>query len=573
MWLDVTRPIGRSRGFPSILKSVLYKESIMQCYDEAGELVEDFRVCFFFDETDPQIVRRVALIQGRMLDLGRTPVDAYIEEIDDPFWINDSDHLYINSGFEYASNLHEWIAAQIADRGQAQLKVIEIDPRDLSASGLQIPARQMRAFQDGQPIWRRSAFSCNPGPGTDGQSSISRKLRDALYSWVVFCDLFARHAMRVEKDNKNSKFFGKKGSAITNFTRVVLGRAFECVSDIKASEIGISKLLLGSSAFQFDSARSEGRSQYFNDLFAVPPQKLLTLIGLEMSDFKKHNRLFDAQFDSDALVEWSASILVVLRIALAASSDLDGKRSTVRDKLMNEKRQDERERLARQFTLEWLKGVRGVKSDGREQRDIDLEELFDLQRAALIAFAAGVDPRVLFPYIYDGIYDGDRRLLSSPLFAGAVWLGELFRKRYLQMEYAHASHIAAFCNPHSLPRELPLDRREEWIAATRMITSFMTEKGLGQLMDGANAVLNDGKTRSVFASVPRQLRAPKKPASIVTVQTSPSIHIQIGDTPLPPPPIIVEAGWLILPGDYQEAWAGKCNPFEPDDFSERYRGH
>ena len=101
----------------------------------------------------------------------------------------------------------------------------------------------------------------------------------------------------------------------------------------------------------------------------------------------------------------------------------------------------------------------------------------------------------------------------------------------------------------------------------------MTEKGLGQLMDGANAVLNDGKTRSVFASVPRQLRAPKKPASIVTVQTSPSIHIQIGDTPLPPPPIIVEAGWLILPGDYQEAWAGKCNPFEPDDFSERYRGH
>jgi hypothetical protein len=136
----------------------------------------------------------------------------------------------------------------------------------------------------------------------------------------------------------------------------------------------------------------------------------------------------------------------------------------------------------------------------------------------------------------------------------------------MQMEYAHASHIAAFCNPHSLPRELPLDRRDEWIAATRMITSFMTENGLNQLMDGANAVLNDGKTRSVFASIPRQLRAPKKSASIVTVQKSPSIQFQIGDTQLLPPPIVVEAGWLILPGDYQEAWVGQCHPFEPEDF-------
>jgi len=543
----------------------------MQCYDEAGELVEDFRVGFVFDETDPRIVRRVALVEGKVLDLGRTPADAYVEEIDDPFWINDSDHLYVNSGFEYASDLRGWMTTEIAARGQAEIEVIEIDPRSLASTGLQIPAPQMRAFQDGQPIWRRSAFSCNPGQGTDGQSSISSKLRNALLSWVIFCDLLARHAMNAERKNKKSKFFGKKPSDITKLAECVIARAIENERDLKAQHLGISKLLMGSSAYQFEAGHQNGRLMYFNDLFALPPGKLSTLIRKEMLEFKRHGRLFDSEFDADALVEWSLNILACLRIALAASSELDAKRSGVRDIMMTEERPEERKKIARQFTIEWLKGIRGVEAGVREPRDVALEELFDLQKAALMAFAAGVNPQMLFPYISHGIHDDDGRLLTPPLFAGAEWLGELFRKRYLQMEYAHASNIAAFCNPGSLPRNLPQDRQDEWVTATRMITSFMTEKGLKQLMDGANAVLNDGKTRSVFAVEPTRLRGSKKPGSIPTLRKSPSIHFQIGETALPPPPIVVEAGWLILPGDYQQVWVGKCNPFDPDDFSERYR--
>ncbi|MDO8981689.1 MAG: hypothetical protein Q7V17_20935 [Afipia sp.] len=538
----------------------------MQAYDEAGELLQDFRVGFAFDETGPQIIRRVGLIKGAVFDLGQTPADGYIEEIDDPFWINDSDHLYLNSGCEYASDLRVWMTEEIAARGQAEIKVIEIDPRGLASTGLQIPARQMRAFQDGRPIWRRSVFSCNPGQGTDGQSSISRRLRDALLSWVVFCDLLSRHAMQIAKKKKQSKFSAKSNAAITKLARLITARVIEYDGEIRASNLGISELLLGASAHQIDAAHQNGRTKYFNDLFALPPRELSTLIRKEMADFRKHNRLFDAEFDPDAVVEWSASILVALRIALTASSELDSKRSTARKRLMREKRQEERERIVRQFRVEWLKGVRGIESGGKEQRYVGIEELFDLQRAALMAFAAGVNPQMLFPYIHDD----DGRLLRPPLFAGAEWLGELFRKRYLQMEYAHASHIAAFCNPDSIPRELPHDQRDEWIVATRMITSFMTSEGLRQLMDGANAVLNDGKTRSVFAVAPKRLRRPKKTGPIVRVLKS-TIQDEVGEALLLPPPIIVEAGWLILPGDYQEVWVGSCNPFEPDDFSERYR--
>jgi hypothetical protein len=543
----------------------------MQCYDETGELVEDFRVGFGFDATDPRIVRRVALIEGNVLDLGRIPADSYIGEFDDPFWINDCDHLYVNSGFRYASDLCEWMKTEIAARGQGEIKIIEIDPRSLAGTGLQIPSQQMRAFQDGQPIWRRSAFSCNPRQGIDGQSSISRRLRNALLSWVIFCDLLARHAMNAERKNKKSKFFGKKAADITKLANCVVARAVENERDLKAPDLGISRLLLGSSAHQIDAARQNGRVIYFNDLFGLSPRKLSTLIRNEMAEFKKHNRLFNTSFDAHAMVEWSLNILAYLRIAVAASSDLDAKRSRVRERMIAEERPGEPKRIARQFTIEWLKGIRGVEAGAKEPRDVALEELFDLQKAALMAFAAGVNPQMLFPYINHGIHDDDGRLLTPPLFAGAEWLGELFRKRYLQMEYAHASHIVAFCNPDSLPRNLPPDRQDEWVTATRMITSFMTEKGLKQLMDGANAVLNDGKTRSVFAVEPTRLGGSKKPSSIPTLRKSPSIHFQIGETALPPPPIVVEAGWLILPGDYQEVWVGQCNPFDPDDFSEQYR--
>lgn len=537
----------------------------MQCYDEAGDLIQDFQIRFELDETDPQIIRRFAIIIGATVDLGPIPAERYLEEMNDPFWINDSDRLYLNSEFEYADNLRNWLARTIALRSRAGIGVIEIGSRELAGLGLRIPAQQMRAFQDGRPIWRRSALSCNPDQGEDAQSSTSKRLRDALLSWVVFSDLLARHAMQVERKNNQSKFAAKSNAKILQLARLVMARAIGHEGKIPVPRLGLSDLLLGSSAHQIDAAHQNGRTKHFNNHFDRPPGKLSTLIRKEMTDFKKRGRPFDAKFDADAVVDWSATILVALRVALAASADLDRKRSTVRKDLMKEERCEERGRLAREFAGEWLKGVRGVESGKRTTRDVALEDLFDLQKAALIAFAAGVNPQVLFPYINDGIYTDDGRPLTSPLFAGATWLGDLFRKRYLQMEYADASHIAAFCNPCSLPREVPEHRREEWIAATRMMTSFLTEKGLCQLMDGANAVLNDGKTRSVFASAPSRLRTPKKMTSSLTERLA-SIVPQNDEAVFLPPPIVVEAGWVILPGDYQDAWFMQFNSFRPEDF-------
>jgi hypothetical protein len=549
----------------------------MQCYNEAGKLVDDFRVGFVFDETNSKIVRRVALVEGKLVDLGRRPISDYVEKINDPFWINDSDHLYINSGFEYADELLRRVTARIMAHGQPQLEVIEIDPLRLSAYGLQLSAKQMRSFQDGQPIWRRSAFSCNPGQGKNGKSSTtSRRLRDALLSWVVFCDLVADHTLDVEKTNEDSKFFNREEGTLPDCARLVTERALE--GKLSAPRLGLKAILFGKPAakprikgvHRINAAHQHGRTIYFKRLFSIPRGRLSKLIKKEMTEFKNCGGPFDGEFDADAVIAWHCNIIAYLRVALAASSDFDAKRSSVRRRLMKEERQEERERIVQEFRVEWIKWVRGVGADGKTQREVALEDLFDLQCAVCIAFAAGVNPQVLFPYINRGIDDDEGRLLTSMLFDAAVWLGELFRRRYLQMDRCQASYIVALCNPDTFPSEVPFDRSKEWIAATRMITSFLTEKGLQQLLDGANAILNDGKTRSVFAVEPARMRIPKTPGMLPTVRQFPSYHIQIGETALPPPPIVVEAGWLTLPGDYQEAWVGQCNPFEPDFFPELY---
>lgn len=67
------------------------------------------------------------------------------------------------------------------------------------------------------------------------------------------------------------------------------------------------------------------------------------------------------------------------------------------------------------------------------------------------------------------------------------------------MDRSQASDIAALCSPDTFPSEVPFRRSKEWIAATGMMTSFLTEKGLQQLLDGANAVMNDSKLLQLSA--------------------------------------------------------------------------
>ena len=550
----------------------------MQCFNETGGVIEDFRVGFMLDDDNPEDIRRVAIIEGDLVEFGRTPANAYIEEIEDPFWINDADHLYLNSTFEYGVQLRRWMSDYVMERGQVRSEMISVQPLELAGAGMQISPDQMRAFQDGRPLWRRSLFSCNPGQGKDGQSAIWTQLRDALLSWVVFCEMIARHAMQIDGKCKTSKFANYDKRFLSNLSKTIVGRALghsegadpkEEINKIGAPQLGIQKLFLGVSAHQYKGAHDDGRSKHFKDLFSISPKALTKLIRTEMISFKKKKKLFNAEFDASALVKWAATILIHLRFALTASMELDAKRNKASVDILNTNLQDERERLARKFVVEWLKGVRGVQADGTK-RHVALEELLDLQAAALIAFATGINPRMLFPYINRGIFDeyDENTLLPSQLFLGAVWLGKLFRERYSSMDRYQAQAVVAFCNPHCLPRGLPHDRQDEWIAATRLITSFFTKKGFERLMDGANAVLNDSETRTVFVfESPHRKPQPKRRRGAQSATAPKKKHHGLkGNDSFLSPPIVVEAGWLILPGDYQQAWVGRSDPFEPEDF-------
>jgi hypothetical protein len=552
---------------------------MLQCFSETGEPVQDFRVEFEFDELHPDGVRRIAHVEGSRHEFGRTNTDAFVGEINDPFWISTADHLYLNAEYDYSEALCDFMTDSIAARTRAEIEAISVTPLGLASIGLPLSAAQIELFRNGRPLWRRSALSCNPGRGEKRRSMTSNRLRDALLAWLVFCDLVARHAMQVDRTGDDTKFPDQTPEGLTNLTKSILANALgfsegveEGKSSLSANDstafpigfpaLGIEKLGLSKSARQPTSAFTDGRTKYFKKVFGVPRMKITTQIQAEMMDFKQVPRMYGAEFDAFAMIEWAGKILIYLRVALAASLKLDQSRKDARKKLLRANSDQARQRIVGDFTVKWLRGITGVQTDGT-RRDLPLEELLDLQTVAFLAMATGMDPRLLFPYMNYGIYDefDEETALTSQLFIGATWLGELFRKRAVPLDRAHAYAIVTSCNPGCLPRGLPQERKEEWIAATRLVTSFMTEAGLERLMEVANDVLNDGITREVVALEPAQWRAtPSKKARAKQKKRS-VVETLRGAPPFLPAPIGVEAGWLLLPGDYQDGWVGQSGPF------------
>jgi hypothetical protein len=549
---------------------------MLQCFSKNGEPVQDFRVGFEYDQLNPGI-RRVAHVEGRTHDFGRTAADVFVGEINDPFWISTTDLLYLNAGYDYSDELCHFLVNSITERSHIEIETTSVTPLGLASLGLRLSARQIELFRNGRPLWRRSALSCNPARGEDSRSATSERLRNALLSWLVFSELLARHAIQVDLTRKDTKFPGRKPDDLSSFTKGILakplgfvegveeGRHYNARNDrcqISIPGLGIERLGLNKAARQISGAFTDGRTRYFKVLFGASRRTMIKQIQAEMLDFEKSPRMFGAEFDAYALIEWAGKILIYLRIALAASLKLDQSRADARHQLLTAETDEERHRVVGSFTGRWLRGITGIQTDGA-RRDLALEELLDLQIAAFIAMATGLDPRLLFPYMNYGIYDAfdEETPLTSQLFNGATWLGELFRQRSAQLDRHHAQAIVVSCNPASLPRGLPQERLDEWVDATRLATSFMTQAGLDRLMEVANDVLNDGVTREVVAREPARWRGiPSKKARAKAKK--PSVLEKLGGGgPFLPVPIAVEAGWLLLPGDYQNGWVGKSDPF------------
>jgi hypothetical protein len=200
---------------------------------------------------------------------------------------------------------------------------------------------------------------------------------------------------------------------------------------------------------------------------------------------------------------------------------------------------------------------------------LGVDQLLDLQYTAVVAFMANVNPTAISPALDYGIRsEVDPEVLLTPyLYLAAQWLGKLFRDRGLQLNAHEAHALVGFANPDTLPAELPAEHREAWVTATRMMTSFMTEAGRARLFEGARAVLADHQPRTIYLRPIARLEPPKTPAkAAATAKVMQTLRAHSNSAIHLPAPVFVEAGWLVLPGNYQENWFGQTDPFEDTDF-------
>lgn len=332
--------------------------------------------------------------------------------------------------------------------------------------------------------------------------------------------------------------------------------------------LGVEQLIFGkTSSYCFDDTINKAAGEGFAKLYRTSRKTLGQVLRSEMLDFTKRARSFDEQYDASALVAWSANTVLVLRIALAASlafdTESDFYKTIFNEATTNKKRLD----IARLDMIRQFKQMEGRRKGRRVK--LGVEQLLDLQYATVIAFMANLDPTKLSLLLDYGIRSeiDPEDLLTPYLYLSAQWLGNLFRGRRLELRAHHAYALVGFANPDMLPEALPVEYREDWQTATRMMTSFMTVEGRLRLFEAAQSVLADNQSRTIYLRPLARLQPPKDPLEVAaTAETMRKLRAMSNSIVQLPAPVFVEAGWLVLPGNYNQEWFGQCDPFEATDF-------
>ncbi|MDB6148297.1 MAG: hypothetical protein JWO45_1961 [Spartobacteria bacterium] len=559
-------------------------------FSATGEVDCGARFEFTYTNLIPPRIVKAAPLDGNPQELEAFDPDLFIEQIADPFRISPTDHVYLNANFDFGNDLRAWIRAYITQRFDVHVEFFNVLPEGLSGLGDKVLPEQYAAFYNGQPIWRQSALSSNMGVGERGlRSSLTIKLHDTLHSWLPIAEIMAKHAMQIDGIHEGSKFYGKSKAEHTELAKEVLGRALgrrtgnsrdfnpgrsnsvkqnragqDDRFNISALHHNVKRLRLDDASYRYNSAEKAG---YFQQLFPARRTDVSGQMKKELVTFENNTRMYEERFDATALVEWAAYILIFLRLALAASMEVDKKRAEYREKLRAALNEDDRLNVVNQFLIEQVSGLQATDEKDVKVR-ISLDKLLDLQGAALVAFAADIDPLGISPLLDHCIRsDETEQPLAPGLFVAAQILGRLFCNRYLVLDPYHACILADYANPKKLPKDLPAEHEEAWMTAVKLITSFMTENGLVTLLNGAMAAVADGKARAVYVSQSPQSYQPESGGDRRQKNASLSFlaGLNNGEPEILAPPIFVEAGRLILPGDYANEWFEKCNPFEADD--------
>lgn len=540
---------------------------MLQVFKETGEVDREARIAFCVTDSG-HTIEQIFLTAGEAFPVRRFPSQSFVEQAHDPYWIHDKDYIYLNSCFVYDEDVGKWLRQYVGNSSATPIEFVRTTPARLKSLALKLSVTQYEAFRCGAPIWRRSALSIGVERGNKGsRSSVTATLHNALFAWIPLAEMIARHAMQTGREQKGTRFFKMKKGGCSSRAVEIIGRALGYWVDtekpfvMSASSIGIKEIKLYLASYQYEAAYKDAQKTYFREHFSTPLGLVSKRIRDDIVRFKNSNPELGDELDVEALVEWAARILIRIRLAIAASAELDHNRTNFRDELRSTPNEDGRANTISNYTLAWARGLKGV-SDTGEIVSVPIDDILDLQDLALIAFASNIDPFVIGPLLQYRIRSDEdaEKLLPPRLFAAAQWLGQLYCRRCMHLDPDHADLLFAYANPANLPKGLPRTYRDEWIASVKMITSFLSESGLAALMKGASDTLLDGKERTVYCSSPGTVNTTATNGTVLARLKSESPAILA-------PPIFVEAGWLILPGDYSENWAGKCDPFEVHDFA------
>lgn len=550
-----------------------------------GDLDYHARVEFTLDASrEPKHIHQTLVTgSGAVAEMRTFDAASFIFEIHDPFWIADSDVIFLNSEFEYNESAMDWLVADAASCGKVRLQIRKTSTTMLIGMGFKLPAGALSAFHQGRPIWRRSALSGQASRGENASNTeLSIRLYGCLHAWLVWTRVLACRTMQLDREREGSAFAQFKKGPLRALADRTLGHALGYREGTAANwqaknhprkandryEIGIPRLgvhELKLAAFRYDSAlKDSDKNGDLSRHFGLTARALNRLLSDELRSFQASERSFDEVYDPIALVEWAGRILIMLRVALTASRLIDAEKAELKAALLAANREDERTSVINHLIRIQCSGFRATRSDGSDTR-IGLHQILDLQWTAFLAFATDVDPRMLSPALHHVVLSSEpSEELVSGLLRAARWLGRLHRSRYLQMDIQDAYFLVKFADPESHPSGLEHEDREVWLIATRMLNSFMTSAGRTRLYAGAHAILEDGKTRSTFATALAHRQQPNPHAA----RTWDRLRTFVGNsepTLKLPPPILVEAGYLILPGNWGTDWFNSCDPFEPED--------
>lgn len=539
--------------------------------NECGEPIHDFYLAFSAasgssEADEPDHIASVLIVEGVAEAPSIMSMHDFLQPVDRPFAVGVDDVVYLNADCHYGEDALAAIWREAA-RDDLDIRFVQVLPDQLDGLDLGLSGAQRRAFRLGRPIWRRGARSSSAGRGQKAHSPATLALRDAIQAWTVIGEQVIRFAF--ERAQREGTAFQNRHRNVSASAKGLIGAALGYYPSgarfwVKVTDMGDLRLVL--ERYEFESTHRDGRKTQFlrrgagrtgrrglsapsqSPRYAAMPGQIADRISHDIATFA--DRHPGCGFDPLAIAEWAAKVLVHLRIAHSAALSVDRSRSAVCKKLRAARTPGDLQHVANQFSFApmlALRALRPPRVPGRkpERTVVGLDQLLGLREAVMLALLADIEPRVLNPELVTL-----ERPYADALLESARWLGGLYRDRHGVMNLPQAVRLGWLAGP----RQLEADEAADLEVAITTMTSFLTPEGRARLWEGAAAVVRDGLARSVFVI------NPEPTAPIARTSTLASLASKLPDaaaSPLPDP-ILVPGGYLLVPGDFAQAWQGRC---------------